>query len=59
MVLSALLADDPTAACLTIDLPALQSNYRFIAERVAPAKASANIKADAYGLGTTRSITSP
>ncbi|NBU15390.1 MAG: alanine racemase, partial [Alphaproteobacteria bacterium] len=51
MVLSALLADDPTAACLTIDLPALQSNYRFIAERVAPAKASANIKADAYGLG--------
>ena len=51
MALSALLADDPTAACLTIDLPALQSNYRFIAERVSPAKASANIKADAYGLG--------
>ena len=51
MALSALLADDPTAASLTIDLPALQSNYRLIAERVAPAKASANIKADAYGLG--------
>lgn len=51
MALSALLADDPTAACLTIDLPALQSNYRLIAERVSPAKASANIKADAYGLG--------
>jgi alanine racemase len=51
MALSALLADDPTAASLTIDLPALQSNYRLIAERVAPAKASANIKANAYGLG--------
>ena len=51
MALSALLADDPTAACLTIDLLALQSNYRLIAKCVAPAKASANIKADAYGLG--------
>ena len=51
MVLSALLADDPTAAQLTIDLNALKANYRFIAKRVAPAKASANIKANAYGLG--------
>ena len=51
MVLSALLADDPTAALLTIDLNALKANYRLIAGRVAPAKASANIKANAYGLG--------
>ena len=51
MALSAVLADDPTAALLTIDLSALQANYRLIADRVAPAKASANIKADAYGLG--------
>ena len=51
MALSAALADDPTAACLTIDLSALRANYRLIAERVAPAKVGANIKADAYGLG--------
>lgn len=39
------------SARLTIDLAAVQSNYRAIAERVAPAAAGAVVKADAYGLG--------
>ena len=51
MVQSAALADDPTAACLTIDLEALVANYHFLAHSASPARAAANVKADAYGLG--------
>ena len=36
---------------LTIDLAALAWNYRFLAQRSAPAQAAAVVKADAYGLG--------
>jgi alanine racemase len=39
---------------LTIDLAALADNYRLLAAKVAPAKASAVVKADAYGLGAAR-----
>ncbi|MBN9044367.1 MAG: alanine racemase [Rhizobiales bacterium] len=39
---------------LTIDLAALRHNYRTIAARVAPARASAVVKADAYGLGADK-----
>lgn len=38
-------------ARLTVDLTAIQANYRLIAARVAPAAAGAVVKADAYGLG--------
>ena len=36
---------------LSIDLGALAANWRFMAERAAPAQCAAVIKADAYGLG--------
>jgi alanine racemase len=36
---------------LTIDLDAIVANWRTIAERVAPARTGAVVKADAYGLG--------
>jgi alanine racemase len=40
---------------LTIDLTAIQSNWRYIRSQLrAPAQASAVIKADAYGLGAER-----
>ncbi len=39
---------------LTIDLAALRHNYRTIAARVAPARAAAVVKADAYGLGADK-----
>ncbi|NTG47760.1 alanine racemase [Agrobacterium rhizogenes] len=39
---------------LTIDLVALRRNYETIAAAVAPAKAAAVVKADAYGLGADR-----
>ncbi|MBB5705601.1 alanine racemase [Sphingopyxis panaciterrulae] len=45
------------AACssrLGIDLDALRANYRAIAERVAPARCGAVVKANAYGLGVAR-----
>ena len=38
-------------ARLTIDLPKLVANWRFLAKRVAPALCAAVVKADAYGLG--------
>lgn len=41
-------------ARLTIDLAALAANYRLIAQRVAPARAAAVVKADAYGLGAVQ-----
>ncbi|NBC34240.1 MAG: alanine racemase [Alphaproteobacteria bacterium] len=40
-----------TGALLTIDLAAIAANYRYLAERVAPAECAAVVKADAYGLG--------
>lgn len=39
------------AGVLHVDLGALVANYRTIAAKVAPAKAAAVVKADAYGLG--------
>ncbi|MFN8683156.1 alanine racemase [Paracoccus sp. P2] len=36
---------------LTIDLEALADNYRLLASRVVPARQTAVVKADAYGLG--------
>ncbi|MGM0560175.1 MAG: alanine racemase [Pseudomonadota bacterium] len=46
-------ADVPAraGALLTIDLTALQQNYRRLAEQAAPARCAAVVKADAYGLG--------
>lgn len=40
-------------ALLTIDLDALAWNWRFLAEKAAPAKAAAVVKANGYGLGST------
>ena len=45
-------ADAP--ARLTIDLAALATNYRLLAERAAPARCAAVVKANAYGLGVER-----
>ena len=36
---------------LSIDLAALADNWRFMAEKAAPAQCAATVKADAYGLG--------
>lgn len=41
---------------ITIDLAAIADNWRALAERVAPAKCAAVVKADAYGLGAERVI---
>ncbi|CAN7387535.1 alanine racemase [Phenylobacterium sp. LjRoot164] len=52
--------EDPAEALaggrLTIDLAALRTNYSLIAERAAPARAAAVVKADAYGLGAERVV---
>jgi alanine racemase len=37
---------------LTIDLAALQANYRLLRDKAKPAEAGAGIKANGYGLGT-------
>ncbi|MBM3617384.1 MAG: alanine racemase [Alphaproteobacteria bacterium] len=42
-----------SAATAIIDLDALCSNYRLLADKAAPAEASAVVKANAYGLGAT------
>ena len=39
---------------MVVDLGALMANYRFLAERVAPAECAAVVKADAYGMGVAR-----
>lgn len=44
-------SDKSAAAYLDIDLGALVANYRDLAQRVAPARCAAVLKADAYGLG--------
>ncbi|MDO9383181.1 MAG: alanine racemase [Hyphomicrobiaceae bacterium] len=41
---------------VTIDLRAIQENWRALAERVRPAECGAVVKADAYGLGAERVI---
>jgi len=40
-------------AVLTIDLDALAWNWRFLGEKAAPARASAVVKANGYGLGAS------
>lgn len=45
---------DTAAGLLTIDLAALCRNYRALEARLAPARAAAVVKADAYGLGVAR-----
>jgi len=42
---------DGATGCLTIDLAALARNYERLAAEVAPGRAAAVVKADAYGLG--------
>lgn len=44
----------PAGALLTIDLGALQHNWRVMRDRAAPARCGAAVKADAYGLGLIR-----
>jgi len=43
-----------SSSILRIDLDAIRANYRTIADRVAPARAGAVVKADGYGLGAER-----
>ncbi len=43
-------------AVLAIDLAALAANWRFLADRVAPARCAAVVKADAYGTGTEQAV---
>src|SRR5207248_5127709 len=48
------MSSDPAAragALLEIDLGAIVSNWRLLAERAAPAQCTAVVKANAYGLG--------
>ncbi len=45
---------NPTGALLTIDLGALQDNWRTMRTHAGPARCGAAVKADAYGLGLTR-----
>src|SRR5580658_561870 len=40
-----------SSGVLTIDLAALADNWRTLAERAAPARCAAVVKADAYGIG--------
>lgn len=48
-------AAERAAAILDIDLDAVTANWRFLAERVAPAaRCAAVVKADAYGLGMAK-----
>jgi alanine racemase len=41
---------------LTIDLGALAANYRLLRDRAAPAECAAAVKADGYGLGAERVV---
>jgi len=43
--------ENETGGVLTIDVGAIQSNYRALWARVAPAECAAVVKADAYGCG--------
>ena len=44
-------ADSETGGTLTIDLDAVEANWRALAQRIIPAECAAVVKADAYGLG--------
>jgi alanine racemase len=46
----------PAAATLTIDLGAVEANWRLLSSRVAPARCGAVVKANAYGLGAERIV---
>jgi len=46
----------PAPGVLTIDLGALVENWRRVAREVAPARAAAVVKADAYGLDAARVV---
>ncbi len=46
--------DIAAGGVLTIDLAALRHNYSAIARHIAPTRAAAVVKADAYGLGASR-----
>ncbi len=48
------IGEEALSGVLSIDLQALQSNYRILASRVAPSACAAVVKADAYGLGADR-----
>jgi alanine racemase len=48
------IGEDALSGILSIDLQALQANYRRLAGRVAPAVCGAVVKANAYGLGADR-----
>jgi len=43
--------EDEAGGVLTVDLSAIQANWRALARRVSPAECSAVVKADAYGCG--------
>ncbi|MBB5703198.1 alanine racemase [Ochrobactrum daejeonense] len=47
-------SDLAAGGVLTIDLAALRHNYTAVARRIAPTRAAAVVKADAYGLGANR-----
>jgi len=44
-------AEPETGATITIDLDAVEANWRALASRVVPAECAAVVKANAYGLG--------
>lgn len=48
------LAQGSAGAVLTVDLSALQNNYRYLLAQLAGARCGAAVKADAYGLGAKR-----
>ncbi|HEV7255277.1 MAG TPA: alanine racemase [Mesorhizobium sp.] len=43
-------------AVLTVDLDAIRANYRLLADRAAPTRTAAVVKADAYGLGAPKVV---
>ncbi|MBM3491355.1 MAG: alanine racemase [Alphaproteobacteria bacterium] len=45
---------EAAGATLRVDLAAIAGNYRLLAERAAPARVAAVLKADAYGLGAAQ-----
>lgn len=51
------LAQGSAGAVLTVDLTALQNNYRYLAAQLGQARCGAAVKADAYGLGAAQVAT--
>lgn len=47
---------DLAQAVLTVDLGALQENWRRVSARAAPAQCAAAVKADAYGVGLEQAV---